>query len=301
MTSTTIRSAVSPVEVIERTDLNPDAAMQSAVEDAAPPPPQGKRQAVNGSIIAGMGLVALIALWIFAVRVLRVPPYILPAPEAVLNALWSGLAVNPASPKGFYLPLWSTLSNAATGFAIGTGLGLVLGSLMAESRTVEKLLMPYAFALQSLPKVAIAPLVVIWFGFGDGSKVAIAALLAFFPVLINSFTGLRSTEPERLDLMRSLSATRFETYRIVKLPNAAPFIFAGLDMAVVYALLGAIVAEFLGAQQGMGVVITQAQAVSDVAGVFAALVILGVLGIALHSSVRRLEHRVVHWAHRGKS
>ena len=102
MTSTTIRSAVSPVEVIERTDLNPDAAMQSAVEDAAPPPPQGKRQAVNGSIIAGMGLVALIALWIFAVRVLRVPPYILPAPEAVLNALWSGLAVNPASPKGFY-------------------------------------------------------------------------------------------------------------------------------------------------------------------------------------------------------
>src|SRR5439155_1201225 len=175
-----------------RTDLNPDAAMQSAVEDAAPPPPKSGRPAVNGSIIAGVGLVALIALWIFAVRVLRVPPYILPAPEAVLNALWSGLAVNPASPKGLYLPLWSTLS------------------------------------------------------------------------------------------------------------NAAPFIFAGLDMAVVYALLGAIVAEFLGAQQGMGVVITQAQAVSDVAGVFAALVILGVLGIALHSSVRRLEHRVVHWAHRGK-
>src|SRR3989440_5469669 len=300
MSSTTIRSAVSPVEVIERTDLNTDAAMQSAVEDATPPPPQGKRQAVSGSIIAGMGLVALIALWIFAVRVLRVPPYILPAPETVLNALWSGLAVNPASPKGFYLPLWSTLSNAATGFVIGSGLGLLFGSLMAESRTVEKLLMPYAFALQSLPKVAIAPLVVIWFGFGDGSKVAIAALLAFFPVLINSFTGLRSTEPERLDLMRSLSATRFETYRIVKLPNAAPFVFAGLDMAVVYALLGAIVAEFLGAQQGMGVVITQAQAVSDVAGVFAALIILGVLGITLHSSVRRLERRVVHWAHRGK-
>jgi NitT/TauT family transport system permease protein len=300
MTSAATHSAVSPIDVIARTDLNPDAAMQGAVEDVAPPPAKSGRRAINGSIIAGVGLVVLIALWIFAVRVLRVPPYILPAPEAVLNALWSGLAVNPASPKGFYLPLWSTLSNAATGFAIGTGLGLVLGSLMAESRTVEKLLMPYAFALQSLPKVAIAPLVVIWFGFGDGSKVAIAALLAFFPVLINSFTGLRSTEPEKLDLMRSLSATRFETYRIVKLPNAAPFIFAGLDMAVVYALLGAIVAEFLGAQQGMGVVITQAQAVSDVAGVFAALVILGVLGIALHSSVRRLEHRIVHWAHRGK-
>ncbi len=300
MTDIATHSVASTADVIEQADLSPDAAIQSAVEDAAPAARKSSRSAVNGSVIAGLGLVGLIALWIFCVRVLRVPSYILPAPEAVLNALWSGLAIDPASPKGYYLPLWSTLSNAAVGFAIGTGLGLVLGSLMAESRTVEKLLMPYAFALQSLPKVAIAPLVVIWFGFGDGSKIAIAALLSFFPVLINSFTGLRATEPERIDLMRSLSATRFETYRIVKLPNAAPFIFAGLDMAVVYALLGAIVAEFLGAQQGMGVVITQAQAVSDVAGVFAALVILGVLGIALHSSVRRLEHRVVHWAHRGK-
>ncbi|HUH94533.1 MAG TPA: ABC transporter permease [Casimicrobiaceae bacterium] len=300
MTDTASRSAISPADVVAQADLSPDAAMQGAVEDAPATAPRSGRSGLSGSVIAGIGLVCLIALWIFSVRVLRVPPYILPAPEAVLNALWSGLAIDPASPKGYYVPLWSTLSNAATGFALGTALGLVLGSLMAESRTVEKLLMPYAFALQSLPKVAIAPLVVIWFGFGDGSKVAIAALLAFFPVLINSFTGLRSTEPEKLDLMRSLSATRFETYRMVKLPNAAPFIFAGLDMAVVYALLGAIVAEFLGAQQGMGVVITQAQSVSDVAGVFAALVILGVLGIVLHSSVRRLEHRVVHWAHRGK-
>jgi len=300
MTDIASRPAVSPADVVAQADLSPDAAMQGTVENAPPTAPGIARSGLSGSVIAGIGLVVLIGLWIFAVRVLRVPPYILPSPESVVNALWSGLAIDPANPKGFYLPLWSTLSNAAAGFGIGTALGLVLGSLMAESRTVEKLLMPYAFALQSLPKVAIAPLVVIWFGFGDGSKVAIAALLAFFPVLINSFTGLRSAEPEKIDLMRSLSATRFETYRIVKLPNAAPFIFAGLDMAIVYALLGAIVAEFLGAQQGMGVVITQAQSVSDVAGGFAALVILGVLGIALHSSVRRLEHRVVHWAHRGK-
>jgi len=286
--------------ILDQADENLDAedVAQAGVETATP---KRAKTAINGSVIAGLGLLALVLLWIFAVRVLKVPSYILPAPEAVINALWAGLAINPTDPQGYYVPLWSTLSNAAIGFSIGTGLGLVLGSLMAESRTVEKLLMPYAFALQSLPKVAIAPLIVIWFGFGAGSKIAIAALLAFFPVLINSFTGLRSIEPERVDLMRSLSATRFETYRIVKLPNAAPFIFAGLDMAVVYALLGAIVAEFLGAQQGMGVVITQAQAVSDVAGVFAALFILGALGISLHSSVRRLEHRVVHWGHRGKS
>jgi NitT/TauT family transport system permease protein len=244
-----------------------------------------------GSPIAWIGLLVLIAAWIVAIQVFNIPAYILPKPEAVVRALWSGLAVSPTSPLGYYLPLWGTLSNAAIGFAIGVALGLVIGSLV----------MPYAFALQSLPKVAIAPLVVIWFGFGDGSKIAISALLSFFPVLINSFTGLRAIEPERLDLMRSLSATRFETYRIVKLPNAAPFIFAGLDMAVVYALLGAIVAEFLGAQRGMGVVITQAQAVSDVAGVFAALVILGLLGIVLHAMVRWTEARVVHWgANRNK-
>ena len=107
-----------------------------------------------------------------------------------------GLAVSPASPLGYYLPLWGTLKNAALGFALGSGSGVLFGSLMAEIRMFEKLLMPYAFALQSLPKVAIAPLVVIWFGFGAGRKIAISALLAFFPVLINSFTGLRSIEPE---------------------------------------------------------------------------------------------------------
>ncbi|HSQ81499.1 MAG TPA: ABC transporter permease [Casimicrobiaceae bacterium] len=300
MTSTGTQAGIEPAELLDQANVALDFDRQPILRESTSTAQKRTRRAVNGSVIAGIGLIVLIGLWVFAVRFMHVPSYILPAPEAVLRALWAGLAINPASPQGYYLPLWSTLSNAAAGFAIGTGLGLVLGSLMAESRTVEKLLMPYAFALQSLPKVAIAPLIVIWFGFGDGSKVAIAALLAFFPVLINSFTGLRSTEPERIDLMRSLSATRFETYRIVKLPNAAPFIFAGLDMAVVYSLLGAIVAEFLGAQQGMGVLITQAQAISDVAGVFAALVILGVLGIVLHTSVRRLESRVVHWGHRGK-
>jgi len=260
---------------------------------------RGKR-GVNGSVIGAIGLVVLFIVWDVSVRVLQVPSYILPSPLSVWRALWSGLAVSPSSPLGYYLPLWGTLKNAAIGLSVGAGAGLVLGSLMAESRTIEKLLMPYAFALQSLPKVAIAPLIVIWFGFGDGSKVAISALLAFFPVLINSFTGLRATEPEKLDLMRSLNASRWETYRIVKLPNAAPFIFAGLDMAVVYALLGTIVAEFLGAQQGMGVVITQAQAVTDVAGVFAALVILGAMGILLHTAVRSAEKKVVHWADRGR-
>jgi NitT/TauT family transport system permease protein len=246
------------------------------------------------------GFLTLLLVWKAGVIIMKVPPYILPSPEQVFVALWSGIAVSPASPLGWYMPLWSTMSNALLGFVIGASLGLLFGSLMAEFRAVETALMPYAFALQSLPKVAIAPLIVIWCGFGDGSKVAMAALLAFFPMLVNCFAGIRAAEVERLELMKALSASRLETYYLVKLPSAAPYIFAGLDMGIVYALLGTIVAEFLGAQEGMGVAITKAQAVTDVAGVFAALVVLGVTGILLHLIVRWIDKSIVHWADRGK-
>jgi len=263
------------------------------VEDA-------KRQRVraSGLLVKLAGLAALLAMWQAGVTFLDVPTYILPTPMQVWAALKSGLLVPLDSPTGFYIPIASTLANAAMGFVIGSILGLLIGSLMAEFRGVETVLMPYAFALQTLPKVAIAPLIVIWFGFGNGSKIAMAALLAFFPLMVNSFTGIRNTEPERIDLMRSLSASRLEIYARVKLPSAAPFIFAGLDMAAVYALLGTIVAEFLGAQRGIGVTIVQAQAVTDVAGVFAALIILGALGVLLHLMIRATKRRIVHWDER---
>jgi NitT/TauT family transport system permease protein len=283
------------------TDLpHTSEAVDLIASSAAHAQARRRRDRLRNVGIGIAGFLALILIWKLLVIALNVPPYILPAPERVFTALWSGIAVSPASPLGFYLPLWSTLANALLGFAIGAGLGLIFGSLMAEFRPVETALMPYAFALQSLPKVAIAPLIVIWCGFGDGSKVAMAALLAFFPMMVNTFAGMRSAEVERLELMQALSASRLETYRLVKLPSAAPYIFAGLDMGIVYALLGTIVAEFLGAQEGMGVVITKAQAVTDVAGVFAVLVILGATGILLHLAVRATQARLIHWADRGK-
>ncbi len=280
-----------------RTETN---ALDLIASSAAAAQSRRRNVRIRNIGIGVAGFLMLLLVWKLGVIIMKVPPYILPAPEQVLVALWSGIAVSPASPLGWYLPLWSTMSNALLGFVIGASFGLLFGSLMAEFRAVETALMPYAFALQSLPKVAIAPLIVIWCGFGDGSKVAMAALLAFFPMLVNCFAGMRAAEVERLELMKSLSASRLETYYIVKLPSAAPYIFAGLDMGIVYALLGTIVAEFLGAQSGMGVAITKAQAVTDVAGVFAALVVLGVTGILLHLIVRWVERSVVHWANRGK-
>jgi NitT/TauT family transport system permease protein len=247
-------------------------------------------------MIAGVVLFAL--FWQASVSLLHVPPYILPSLPKVWGALWSGIATSPFDPAGFYLPLANTLKNAGLGYLVGVALGIALGSLMAEFEPIETILMPYTFAMQALPKVAIAPLVVIWCGFGDGSKVAMAALMTFFPMMVNTFTGIHSAEPERLDLMRSISASRFETYRVVKLPSAASYIFAGLNMGVVYALLGTIIAEFLGAQQGIGVSIVQSQAVSDTAGLFAALVLLGLVGIILHWVVGAAERRIVHWTER---
>jgi NitT/TauT family transport system permease protein len=280
--------------------------MSLGKSDDLPLAPETEPDLSGIRLAAGVGRIALtlgsavvlLALWWLCVAELKLPSYILPSPLRVANALWSGLAVPLDSKIGFYLPLASTLVNSAIGFVIGAALGIALGSLMAEFRPVEMVVMPYAFALQALPKVAIAPLIVIWCGFGDGSKITMAALLAFFPLMVNTFTGIRTTDPERLALMKALAATRIETYRFVKLPSAAPYIFAGLDMGMVYALLGTLVAEFLGAQSGIGVAITQAQAVSDVASVFAALVLLGLVGIGLHLSIRAVEHRVIHWAGR---
>lgn len=259
-----------------------------------------RRDRMRNITIGIAGFLTLILVWKLAVTGLNVPPYVVPAPERVWAALMSGIWVSPSNQLGFYLPMWSTLSKALAGFVIGATLGLVLGSLMAEFRPVETALMPYAFALQSLPKIAIAPLIVIWCGFGDGSKIAMAALLTFFPMMVNTFAGMRSADIDRIELMKALSASRFETYRLVKLPSAAPYIFAGLDMGIVYALLGTIVAEFLGAQEGMGVTITKMQAVTDVAGVFAALVVLGITGIVLHMIIRKAERSIIHWSDRGK-
>lgn len=280
-----------------RTETN---ALDLIARSAAAAQSRRRNVRIRNIGIGVAGFLTLLLVWKLGVVIMKVPAYILPSPEQVFVALWSGIAVSPASPLGWYLPLWSTMSNALLGFLIGASLGLLFGSLMAEFRSVETALMPYAFALQSLPKVAIAPLIVIWCGFGDGSKVAMAALLAFFPMLVNCFAGIRAAEVERLELMKALSASRLETYYLVKLPSAAPYIFAGLDMGIVYALLGTIVAEFLGAQEGMGVAITKAQAVTDVAGVFAALVVLGLTGILLHLIVRWIDRSIVHWADRGK-
>jgi len=147
-----------------------------------------------------------------------------------------------------------------------------------------------------LPKIAIAPLVIVWFGFGISSKVIIAATVAFFPVLVNVIVGLKTIDPAKLDLMRSLRASRWQTFRLVTFPNALPFVFAGLDIAIVFSVLGAIVGEFVGAQQGLGNLILQFNVALDIAGVFAVLILLSVMGVALHLIMQAVQKHIIFWA-----
>ena len=173
--------------------------------------------------------------------------------------------------------------------------GILLGMIVSENAALERVVMPYVFGMQSVPKIAIAPLLLIWFGFGLTSKALLAGLLAFFPVLINTYAGMRMVDRDSLRLFRSLKARRWQVLWKLKLPHALPSILAGLDIAVVQSLLGAVVAEFISGKDGIGVAILQYQFINDTAGVFSALAVLAVTGIALHWGVRTVEKKVLFW------
>jgi NitT/TauT family transport system permease protein len=249
------------------------------------------------SLLRGLAsLAAAIVIWQVAVTIFTVPSYVLPAPWSVVTALADGIFVDPTSRASFLYQLADTLDATLWGFAIGSLGGLVLAVAMAEFPFFEKIAFPYLVGFQSIPKVAIAPLYVIWFGYQIESKIAMAATLTIFPVLLNALEGLLMAERERLQLMISLDASRWQTLWMIKLPGALPMIFAGLNLGIVYAFLGAIVAEFIGAQRGVGVIITQLQSVSDTAGVFAMLALLAAAGYALIAIMRAIQRHVVFWA-----
>lgn len=254
-----------------------------------------RRIATDAAFLAA-SLIAGLVLWEFLVVSFDIPAYVLPSPRAVFAALVDGLAQSPTSRASIWYHLADTLTATLLGFVIGSVLGLVLAAMMAEFRAVERLLFPYIAAIQSLPKVAIAPLYVIWFGYQIESKVAMAATLALFPVLLNALQGLLSVERDRRELMASLDASRWQMFWLVRLPNSLPLVFAGLNLGIVYGLLGALVAEFIGAQRGMGVMVMQLQSVNDTAGVFAILVVLAVVGYVLIAVMRMIQHHVVFWS-----
>lgn len=242
------------------------------------------------SLLRVLLALAVLALWEVAARVLQIPAYILPPPTRIAAALWRGFA------SGLYLDhLGVTLFETLFGFALGCALALVLGTLIALSRGVEYYLYPFIIMFQAMPKVALAPLIIVWFGLGTTSKFIQAALTAFFPLMINTIAGLRSADPDRVDLMRSLDASELQIFRMLRIPSALPFVMAGLEIAMVLSLIGAIVAEFVGAQRGLGMLITSMTFTMDVAGQFSVLLVLAVLGLLLNSILITIRKRLLFW------
>jgi NitT/TauT family transport system permease protein len=256
----------------------------------------GSSSGVPTVVVILLSLAFGLLIWQCATSFGHIPSYVLPAPKAVWTALVDGLARSPTERASFWFHLIDTLKATVFGFLIGATLGVFFAACMAEYRLVEVAALPYVVGLQSLPKVAIAPLLVIWLGYGSGSKVAMAAVLTLFPVLINAMAGFRAVPRDRIELMSALKANRFQIFRYIRLPGALPMIFTGLNIGIVYAMLGTIVSEFTGAQRGMGVIMTQMQSVSDTAGVFAALIVLGCTGYVLISIMRLTQHYAVFWA-----
>src|SRR6266536_1727924 len=210
--------------------------------------------------------------------------------SSIFTALYRGIA------STLYLNhIGITLAETLIGFVVGTVLAFALGIAVALSRPVEYFLYPFIVMFQAMPKVALAPLIIVWFGLGLTSKVVNAALVAFFPLMVNTIVGLRSAEEEKVDLMRSLAANRWQVFWMLRLPNAMPYIFAGLEIAMIFALIGAIVAEFVGAQSGLGMLIQSMNFTMDVAGQFSVLLILSVLGLILNGMVNGVRRRVLFW------
>jgi NitT/TauT family transport system permease protein len=240
--------------------------------------------------------VLVVGAWELIVRVFKIAPYILPPPSAIAVALYRGLSASPLSREGYWLHAGVTLAETLLGFFIGSSVGLLLGMAISQFRLLECTLRPYIIAFQSLPKVAVAPVIVLWFGFGMTSKVLIVCLLTFFPLLVTSMAGFKAVDPERIDLLRSLSATRWKIFWKVKFPSALPYVFAGLDMATVFSVVGAIVGEFVGAQRGLGVQILQMNFAMDIAGTFSVFALLSAMGVGMYLLLQRIKRWVLFWA-----
>jgi NitT/TauT family transport system permease protein len=231
-----------------------------------------------------------LVVWELTVRAFEVPTFIFPPPSKVVVALWRGFTT------GLYQKhLMHTLLETLLGFLVGSAMGFFLGTAVALNRYVEYFFYPYIVMFQSLPKVALAPLIVVWFGLGLKSQVINAALVAFFPLLVNTMVGLKSADEDRMNLMRSLAASESQIFWMLRLPNALPFVMAGLDVAMIFALIGAIVAEFVGAQAGLGMLIQSMNFNMDVSGQFSVLLILSIVGLLLNRCILLIRRRVLFW------
>jgi NitT/TauT family transport system permease protein len=236
-------------------------------------------------------VVLLVVLWELYVAVTGVSEFVLPPPQAVARALGEQLT------SGFVWRqhIWTTFYETVLGFAIALVVGVVLGFVMGASRTIQAIANPFVVATQVVPKVALVPLFILWFGFGPTSKVAISATLAFFPILTNTAFGVRSVTSSMREMMTSLGATRWQRLRTLELPATLPNVLTGAEVGVVLATIGAIVGEYLAGDRGLGRYAVTLQNNLQIPELYGAIVLMTLLGFVLYVAVAALRRLLVPW------
>lgn len=233
-------------------------------------------------------ILLIIVLWELAIVIFRIPPYLIPAPDAVIKQLiveW---------PRLFREAVPTTYATLG-GFALSIAFGIPMALMIAYSRTIESFVYPLLVFSQSVPKIAIAPLFVVWFGFGIIPKVIAAFMLGFFPVVVSTVMGFKSVDRDMLDLARSMKASKIETFMRISLPHALPSIFAGLKVSITLAVVGAVVGEFVGSNSGIGYLLQIANGNFDLPLMFAALTVLSGIGVVLFVAIDVVERLMIPW------
>ena len=275
---------------------NSDSIQRAAVRHATPTPAAKRRtgwtaKQIGSQLLGPIAIVVFLIIWEVLVRVMEVPAYILSTPSQIAVVVYEDLVSGVVFPH-----FMVTLQEVVVGFAIATIGGVLLGTVIGLVPWINRTLYPMLLAVQTIPKIALAPLFLIWFGFGITSKIVTVAVIVFFPIMVNVIAGIQTVDPRRLLLMRALGATPLETYIKVRFPSMLPFLFAGLEVAIIFSVTGAIVAEFIGASVGLGSMIIQRQSTSYVAGVFSILFYLTVMGLSLNAILRWIGNYFCSWA-----
>ena len=239
--------------------------------------------ATSVGIIAG-----LVLIWEIVCRVLDVPTWLLPAPSSIIAATWANA---DTLPHHFLATLYAVLG----GFGLAVGAGVPIAIAITSSRAARNVIYPILLVFQSVPKVALAPLILLWVGYGMPSKIVVAAITAFFPIVINTSTGISSVPEEMLQLTRSYNTPSLRTFLKVRLPFAMPYLFSGMKIAMTLSVIGAVVGEFVGSNAGLGFIILASTSNMDTSLVFGGMVLLSIMGISLFYSISFLERVVCPW------
>lgn len=232
--------------------------------------------------------IMILALWQVSVLGLSIPEYLLPTPVAIISRLIESLSQTKTH-------LFVTGAEALGGFLLGSIVGIGLASLFVHSKIAELALYPYTIALKSVPIVAIAPLLVVWCGNGMLPKIIIAAIISFFPVVVNTAKGMKSVDLEALDLFESFSATRFQVFMKLRIPNSIPYLFASLKISSTLSVIGAIVGEFSGADKGLGFYIQISSHRLETTDMFVGVVLCSILSVSMFYSIVFTERWLVSW------